>query len=786
LVQLRRAEGAVRLRLDGLSLDEVAQLVTALTNTEPHEVTHTAAALHELTGGNAFLITELWRSLAERSRRCAGDLATADALRELGSPEGVREVVAHRLANLSAGTAELLEIAAVAGPEFQLPVVVPARLDEAERRAAVEQAVANGMIEEVPSRTLSYRFSHELVRRAVYDRLPALPRAELHLLVAESLERRTPPAPYAELAHHFTAAAPIDGPRRAVAYSLAAGRAALRSLDFEEAEARFAAALELGISDRLQRASVGLELGTARFCGGRSYEAIAAFKDAASIAREHGDTELLAAAAVGLEEACWRPAITGAGAVELLQEASVALPDGDSRLRVKLLAGTSRALAFIGRFAESSHAESAAIAMARRLDDRRGLATVLMRTYWVRAQRSLDRTLTMLTEARDLAEQLSEPELQAEAMEWRIAALIALGDLRAAELELAEVSELVARARQPFALHVAEHYASTLALCRGRLDDAEAAAQRSHEWSRLLTGRDASGIYGIQMFGVRREQGRLAELEPLVRLLADGQQPDGAWRPGLALLLAELGLRDEAAAQLRQIRDDGFEPLRESLWVASLAYLAEACALVGDRALAERVYPELAPLSGCNVVVGHGVACYGAADRFLGLLAGVLDDAGRANAHFVRAATLNRHMQADTWLAHTLYAHGALLARTDAERAGTLLDESAALARRIGMPALIARIDAVALSGDADVVTDQLIGDDRDGATDELTGRELQILRLVAAGHSNRRVGEELSISGHTVANHVRSILRKTGACNRTEAAGYAFRHALIDRPADR
>ena len=71
-------------------------------------------------------------------------------------------------------------------------------------------------------------------------------------------------------------------------------------------------------------------------------------------------------------------------------------------------------------------------------------------------------------------------------------------------------------------------------------------------------------------------------------------------------------------------------------------------------------------------------------------------------------------------------------------------------------------------------------------APDQLTGRELQILRLIAAGHSNRRVGEELSISGHTVANHVRSILRKTGACNRTEAAGYAFRHALIDRAADR
>jgi len=421
----------------------------------------------------------------------------------------------------------------------------------------------------------------------------------------------------------------------------------------------------------------------------------------------------------------------------------------------------------------------------------------------------------MLTEARDLAEELDEPELQAEAMEWRIAALIALGDLRAAELELAEVQELVERVRQPFALHVAEHYASTLALCRGRLADAEAAARRSHEWSRLLTGRDASGIYGIQMFGIRREQGRLAELEPLVRLFTHDDQGDGAWRPGLALLLAELGLRDEAAEQLRLIRADGFEPLRASLWVASLAYLAEACALVGDRATAELVYPELAPLSGGNVVVGHGVACYGAADRFLGLLADTLGETERAHAHFARAAALNRRTGAGTWLAHTLYAHGALLARSESGDAAPLLDEAAALAQQIEMPTLLARIAEVARSGDArDLAAGPADGADaapngrrlkvvRDGDTasargdgepatespdapDQLTGRELQILRLIAAGHSNRRVGEELSISGHTVANHVRSILRKTGACNRTEAAGYAFRHALVDRPADR
>ena len=44
----------------------------------------------------------------------------------------------------------------------------------------------------------------------------------------------------------------------------------------------------------------------------------------------------------------------------------------------------------------------------------------------------------------------------------------------------------------------------------GRLEEAEVLARRSHDWSRLLTGRDPSGVYGIQMFSIRRELGRLA------------------------------------------------------------------------------------------------------------------------------------------------------------------------------------------------------------------------------------------------------------------------------------
>ena len=63
-----------------------------------------------------------------------------------------------------------------------------------------------------------------------------------------------------------------------------------------------------------------------------------------------------------------------------------------------------------------------------------------------------------------------------------------------------------------------------------------------------------------------------------------------------------------------------------------------------------------------------------------------------------------------------------------------------------------------------------------------LTPRELQVLRLIAVGKSNRELAEELFISLSTVAHHVTNILNKTGAANRTEAAAYAAHHGLVAR----
>ncbi len=776
LADLRRSDDVVRMRLPELSGAEVSDLLSRAAGSDPDpELRELAITIHDLTGGNAFLVCELWRAVVETGvvEVVGGQARVTRPLTELGTPESVREVVSQRLSRLAPRTTDLLELAAVAGPEFELePIRRAAGLAEAEFLVAVEEAVGSGMIEELPSQRLACRFTHEIVRRALYDRLSRLRRAELHLRVGEALEDAggSSDRALADLAHHFGAAAPFGGPERAIDYNLRAASGASGALAFDDAAMRLRTAIEIGIEDEAERAEALLELGSASHRAGKAADGLEAFASVAEIARELGSAELLARAAIGYEEACWRPGIASQDAVELLEEALTAVGEESEELRIGLLAGLTRALDFRGERERAAIVRENAVALARRREDRAALAKVLVRSYWGRGTTPLEEILSMLTEARDLAEEMGDAETHTEAMAWRAPTFVALGDLESARLEVAAQREMAERAAQPFMQHVAEHYGSAIALCDGDLGGAEAMAARSHEWGRLLTGRDASGIYGIQMFGVRREQGRLAELAPAVRILAGGVEREGPWRPGLVAVLAELGMEAEARRELSKLASEGIDGFQASLWLATLAYLSDACAALGDQEMAAILYPKLEPLTGANVMIGHLVACYGSADRYLGMLAVTLGEWEQAEEHFERAMEENERMGASTWVAHTAYEYGRFLlgrGRGSRERADALLGEAAALAERIGMEGLLARIRALGVPAPDG------------GLPAGLSPREAQILELVAKGLSNREIGEELSISEHTAANHIRSILRKTDCANRTEAASYAHQHGL-------
>jgi len=70
---------------------------------------------------------------------------------------------------------------------------------------------------------------------------------------------------------------------------------------------------------------------------------------------------------------------------------------------------------------------------------------------------------------------------------------------------------------------------------------------------------------------------------------------------------------------------------------------------------------------------------------------------------------------------------------------------------------------------------------DEDAHPQGLSRREVQVLRLLGAGCSNREIATRLFLSPNTVANHVRNILAKTGTSNRTQAAAWARERDLLD-----
>lgn len=268
---------------------------------------------------------------------------------------------------------------------------------------------------------------------------------------------------------------------------------------------------------------------------------------------------------------------------------------------------------------------------------------------------------------------------------------------------------------------------------------------------------------------LRRVTGRLAEVRPYVT----GEEPlEGHWLPGLLALYTELEMWPATARLLAHLCDRIDDHRTGAQWGGVLAFMTEAAVKLDDRPTARLLRPLLAEYADGNLMTGQFVGVFGSADRRLAELDSVLG-APSADLHFERALDMDRRMGAVTHQAETLAAWSRHRARGSCTAAGPsaagLADEAGALARRIGHRGVLRDLDAVPAP---DAVHPPL--------PNGLTEREVDVLRLVAEGLSNREIGERLFLSANTAANHVRSILAKTAAPNRTKAAIFATEHGLL------
>ena len=468
--------------------------------------------------------------------------------------------------------------------------------------------------------------------------------------------------------------------------------------------------------------------------------------------------------------------------MRLLEEALPALGEAETALRARTLGSLARALLYTGLLQHATVYAEQAVALARRVSDPAALAfnlDVMLDVPWEPEQ--TEARLTDAMEVLQHAEAAGDVELLTHAHSRLLLCHLELGDIQAADVAIAAHNRLAEEARQPFYRYVNTGFQTMRALLDGRFAEAERLAQQALEFGQQAQVENADGVFGIQMFLLRREQGRLAELAPAVRYFVR-QHTATAWRPGLALIYSELGFVQEARTEFEHLAQHDFTDLpRDGLWVTCITYLAEVCTFLQDTARAATLYHLLRPYAGRNVIVGGSVACYGAASRYLGMLAATMARWDEAEQHFQEALAMNTRTGARPWLAHTQHDYAAmLLARgqpEDRTQAMTLLEEALATARELGMRALearlMARMSPLTPPPPATALPNQW------ASPDGLSQREVEVLRLVAAGKSNREIADALCISLNTVATHVRNILTKTGTANRTEAAAYALRHGL-------
>lgn len=699
LAELAREPVTRRISLGGLEEDDVRAFIELSTATKPPG--DLVAAIYEETEGNPLFVGEIVRLLAAEGR------LDPSGRWQLFIPQSVREVIGARIRRLPEECRGVLVIASILGRELAVDALARASERPVDGLLAVlDHAIEERVIGEVPGAPGRLRFAHALIRDAIYEELPAARRLRLHRHIGEVLEElyASDPEPHlAELAHHFFAAATAGGVEKALDYARRAADRAAKVLAHEEAVRLYELALTASAlkgSSPETRCALLLALGDVQARAGDMATAKETFLQAADIARELEAVELLARAALGYGgRFSFARAGTDPRLVPLLEEALAAVGQQESTVRARIaarLAGARRGEA--SREACASLAREA-IDLARRIGDPATLGYVIEAATIALWDTDAQERLRTGAELLSIAARTNDRERAVMGHVRRFGSFVELGEMASADAELAKMAAAAEELRQPAQMLLVLVCRGMRALLVGKLEEAE---QLIGEAFQLGERAESWGIVysRLQLYLLRREQGRLDELEEVIRSSVDEYPNYPVWRCVLSHFYAEQGRPDQAHELLDALAEHGFISFpRDEEWTFSMCLLAEVCVALGDARHAQTLYSLLLPRAG-SIVYGVPEVSTGAVDRYLGLLAaagGRFDDAER---HFEQALAINERIGARPWLAHTQEDYGRMLlerdAPGDAGKASRLLEQALASYRELGMAAYAAKASALA------------------------------------------------------------------------------------------
>ena len=289
---------------------------------------------------------------------------------------------------------------------------------------------------------------------------------------------------------------------------------------------------------------------------------------------------------------------------------------------------------------------------------------------------------------------------------------------------------------------------------RDALEEARLARERCEQ----AMNQAATGQALYQQGELLRLQGDFATAEKAFREAHGlGREP----QPGLALLRLGQGDVEAAAAAIRRVMGETTEPL---LRAAFLPASVEIMLVAGDIAEARRACDELGEIAAGSerpMLDALAAQARGAVELAEG-------DARAALVSLRHAWHVWQELEAPYQAARTRVLIGsACRALGDADSAVLELEAARGAFEQLGASPDLTRIDSL---------TGRAAPRDAHG----LSPRELEVLRLVAAGKSNREIATALVVSEHTVARHVQNILTKLGVSSRTAAAAFAFEQNIV------
>jgi DNA-binding CsgD family transcriptional regulator len=763
-----------RFALAGLTTEEIGEYAGTVLGGPP--APKLVAVLARKTGGNPFFLAELAHVGLDQGAGKHG----------LALPAKVQDLIRLWTASISRPAYETLVVAAMLGQRFTSEALaacvssrardVLSRLDES-REAGLLVAKARG--------EKGWKFPHALVRECILSSLPRARRAEMHGLVAERLESfygRTRGRHASELSAHFARGLTRETLHKYIHYALLASDDAFGLHAYESAEETCMRALDALPEARSEEetAEIFFSLGRARSALnqperamealGRAFEGFVAAgkKDRAIAAAQH--PFLVSFRQPGVAALCRRALrIAPAGSLDA------------GRLQCQLglaLAQEERS------YVEALAAQAAALRLARRHGDRLlEIQALLLGAYVDREELRLEECLSKASRA--LAVSARWPDLLRATVGHHLAqeALIGSGDFEQGRLHAEKGLRSAEMLRDRVWLGLAYASIQRYLVARGDWD----AARRSND--RGLRLEPANPLHRAARIRLEVESGNAPAcaalldgfLEDLARTYPPDLRAQGFQHASLAVALpvvhrvtGDNRLLDAAEPAARRVLA---YPLATPEWrLRAAGCFGLVAARRGDARAASAGYRRLLDLlRGSTPPL---VFCRGSLTFLQWQLATMARCAGerdKALEHYRAALRDALRAQHEPELAWIRYDLGTLLRKSPlreaAEEAQALLRAAAESARRLGLGPLGALCAAVPLpAGDG-------------GPIARLTAREMDVLRLIANGRTNKEIAAELFIAERTAGNHVSNLLMKIGCGNRVEAAALAHRSGLVTGP---